>query len=144
MLGNGLLVANIVEQSATKRKIYLPSVTIGMILYYAKVRWRAEIEISVNLSSIPLFIRDSVIIPLTKMKLVYRVDLFQSISNYLIGGESSEFQLYQDDGLTQEYKDGGYSETTITVLKSAEQTQINFKHSGKVTPKTQHLELELY
>lgn len=143
MLGNGLLVANIVEQSATKRKIYLPSGNNWYDFYtMQKYAGGQEIEISVNLSSIPLFIRDSAIIPLTKDEARLQSGYFKHLK-LLIGGESSEFQLYQDDGLTQEYKDGGYSETTITVLKSAEQTQINFKHSGKVTPKTQYLELEL-
>ena len=51
------------------------------------------------------------------MKLVLQSGYFKHLK-LLIGGENSEFQLYQDDGLTQEYKDGGYSETTITVLKS--------------------------
>jgi alpha-glucosidase len=143
MLGSSLLVANVVEESATSRKVYLPNGANWYDFYtMQKYAGGQEIEILVDLSSIPLFIRDSAIIPLTIDEARLRSAYFNHLK-LLIGGENSKFQLYQDDGLSQAYKDGNYSQTTISVVKSAEQTQINFEHNGKIAPQTQYLELEL-
>ena len=65
MLGDSLLVANVVEKGASSRSIYLPE---GNTFYDFYTRTPYEggqtIEIPVTLSSIPLFVKSGAILPM--------------------------------------------------------------------------------
>ena len=51
--------------------------------------------------------------------------------------------LYQDDGLSQEYLTGSFHQTAIEVIPNNEQTIIKFSISGKFKPITRNLKLIL-
>ena len=70
MLGDSLLVANVVEKGAVSRKVYLPE---GETFYDFYTRSAYEggrtVELPVDLGSIPLFVRSGAIIPMAEDRL---------------------------------------------------------------------------
>jgi alpha-glucosidase len=143
MLGSSLLVANVVEENACERQIYLPDGCTWYDFYTFKAYSGGQtIIVPVDLSSIPLFIRDNAIIALTENKYRLTSGSFQQIQ-LIIGGESNKFELYQDDGLSEEFRNGNYLQTEICVNKHAEQTLINFTHRGNFKSESEQLTLEV-
>lgn len=143
MFGSSLLIANIVEKGSRLRSIYLPK-NNNWFDYnnYTQYFGGQTIEITVDLSSIPIFIRDNAIIPLTNDESRLKTGTFSHLK-LIIGGENNKFCLYQDDGITEEFRNGNYLKTTITVGKKNEQTLISFENNGEFTPVTETLEVEL-
>lgn len=143
MLGSSLLVANVIEASASNRQVYLPAGS-NWYDFYTKQAYAGgqTISVPVELNSIPLFIRDSAILAMDENNPMTARGNFQKL-NLVLGGANAEFKLYQDDGISQEYLQDNYRETKVTVLRADEQTLINFAQIGKFTPNTQELTLEL-
>ena len=143
MLGSSLLVANVVEQGAKTREIYLP-LGNDWYDYYTRQKYSGGqiINVSVELSSIPMFIRDNAIIVTTTDEARLTSGTFTNLQ-LLLGGKDSKFALYQDDGISEDYRDGEYCQTDIQVRRIAEQTTINFSHVGNFKPVTKDLIIEL-
>lgn len=143
MLGSSLLVANVVEANAANRQVYLPAGCKWYDFYTRQAYTGGQtINVPVELSSIPLFIRDSAILAMDENNPMSARGNFQNLK-LILGGENAEFKLYQDDGISQEYLQENYRETKVTVSKNKEQTTIDFAQIGKFTPDTQELILEL-
>lgn len=132
MLGDSLLVANIVEKGADTRKIYLPKGS-NFYDYYTRIEYEGgqTIEIPVSLANIPLFIRSGGIIPLSlnQMKNL-ATEQIQGIQLICAANQDNMFTLYEDDGLTKEYENGQFLKTTIT-MTTGEQTVFNFAQEGE-------------
>lgn len=143
MLGDGLLVANVVEESAKNKSIYLPKNSNWYDFYnYKKYFGGQTITIPVELESIPLMIRDNSIIALSNDKPILDNGYFEHIK-LICGGENAQFELYQDDGFSNNYLEGDFSLTKIWLEKYCEQTKIIFNNDGKMLQPTKFLDLEL-
>lgn len=131
MIGDSLLVANVVEKGAAARKVYLPE---GEVFYDFYTRERYEggqtIEIPVTLESIPLFLRAGGILPMALNQL-NNLTTGKITGIHLICAPdcNNSFTLYDDDGITMDYLKGGYLKTTIT-MTAGEQTVLDFKNDG--------------
>ena len=117
MFGKSILVANVVEKGATTRTIYLPA---GCKWYDMSDNLREyeggqTIEIPVTLASIPMFLRGSAIVATSEdVKHILRDTMHQL--DLLVAAETdTSFVLYDDDGHTEDYKNGVYAKTTIDV-----------------------------
>lgn len=143
MLGSSLLVANIVEPDANNREVYLPQGCNWYDFYSFRPYIGGQtISVSVDLSSIPLFIRDNAIIALTDNNYRLNSGTFEELK-LIIGGKNNSFTLYQDDGISEKYRQGEYCETNISVNNHNEQVIINLEHGGKLAPVTSMLELSV-
>ena len=130
MIGSSLLVANVIEKGAITKEVYLPA---GSNWYYWPTREKLAggqtVEIDVDISTIPMFIRDNGIIVMS--------DNFTSINkgkinnyNILIAPDKDcSFTMFEDDGNTYKYLEGDYLQTEITV-NSGDKTVINFNKEG--------------
>ena len=130
MIGSSLLVANVIDKGQTVKEVYLPA---GCDWYYWPTREKLAggqtVEIDVNISTIPMFIRDNSVIVMS--------DNFTSINkskmdnyNILIAADkNSSFTMFEDDGNTYKYLDGEYLKTEIEV-KSGDKTLVNFNKKG--------------
>lgn len=135
MEGDSLLVANVVEKGASTKTIYFPE---GATFYDFYIREAYEggkqYTIPVELSTIPMFIRSGGIVPIaqndlnnltndkvTDLKIVCAPDTEE--------GRVSEFELYDDDGKTLDYKDGKYCLTKIS-MTSGRQVELSFDAEG--------------
>lgn len=131
MLGEALLVANVVDKGATEKEIYLPA---NHVYYDFYTRERYEggqtIHIPVTLESIPLFVKGGGILPMaTNQMKNLAMDEVTGLTILCAPDEDGEFSLYEDDGSTTDYEKGIYRRTRI-VMQAGEQTRLQFSTEG--------------
>jgi len=144
MYGSSVLVANVLEKGAVTRKLYLPK---GATWYDMNDNLKAyeggqEIEIPVDKSSIPMFLRGNGIFVTTEdVKHILR-DTMKNIY-ILVGGETdASFVLYDDDGHTEDFEKGVYARTEINV-KAGDRTVINFDTTGEYSSPVETMTVKL-
>ena len=131
MLGDALFVANVVEKGAVTRRVYLPE---GEVFYdfYTRARYEGgqTIELPVDLGSIPLFVRSGAIVPMSLNQMNNLMTQKVTGLNILCAPDKdSSFVIYEDDGETMDYENGGYLKTVLDV-KAGEQTVLRFRNEG--------------
>ena len=131
MFGDSLLVANVVEKGAVTRSIYLPEGD-NFYDFYTRTPYEGgqTIEIPVTRSSTPLFVRSGAIIPMASNKL-NNLMTQQATGIHLLcaADKDGQFSLYEDDGISMDYENGGYLKTQIT-MTVGERTYLDFKQEG--------------
>lgn len=131
MFGDSLLVANVVEKGAKTRSIYLPEEN-SFYDFYTRDFYAGgqNVEIPVDLSSIPLFIRSGAIIPMAANKLDnLKTQQATGIILLCAADKDASFTLYEDDGVSMDYTNGGYLKTNIS-MAVGERTYLDFKQEG--------------
>ena len=131
MFGPAVLVANVVEKGAKTRKVYLPEGCkwYDMNDFMREYEGGQTIEVPVDLGSIPMFLRgNSIFFTSEDVKHILSDEMHQL--DLTIGADAdSSIVFYDDDGHTEEYKQGKYSKTTISV-KSGDRKVISFHKEG--------------
>ena len=126
MFGPAFLVAPVVEQGATTRKVYLPAGS-DWYDYWTNERLKGgqTITASAPIDTLPLFVRAGSIIPLGSP--ILNADQQQSIASVRVyPGADADFTLFSDDGTTYAYEKGA---GTITRLHW-DDTSHQLKHEG--------------
>jgi alpha-glucosidase len=148
MEGDALLVANVVEKGATEKQIYFPK---GYTFYDFNTRDAYEggnvYTIPVELSTIPLFIKEGGIVPiamndihsLTKDK-VTELKILCAPSDK--AGVETSFELYDDDGQTLDYKSGKYNLTIIKMI-SGERVTLDFVCEGTYESTVKQINIDM-
>lgn len=144
MFGDSLLVANVVEKGAASRKVYLPE---GETFYDFHTRIAYEggrtVELPVDLGSIPLFVRSGAIIPMAEDRLDnLKTQQAEHIRILCAAGRDGRFDLYEDDGISMDYENGGYLKTSIT-MTAGERTVLNFHQEGHYETAVKTLYLDM-
>ena len=123
MFGDSLLVANVVEKGQTVRPVYLPRTeneNERFYNFYTREEYAPgqTIEVPVDISSIPLFVRSGAILPMSGNRLHNLMTEKTTELEILMAPDvDSEFVLYEDDGCTNEYLKGAYLKTRIAVRR---------------------------
>ncbi|MDO4345167.1 MAG: glycoside hydrolase family 31 protein [Eubacteriales bacterium] len=144
MFGKSVLVASVVEKGAKTRRIYLPA---GCKWYDMNDSLREyeggqTIEIPVDLGSMPMFLRGSAVYVTSEdVKHILR-DTTRQL-DFLISAETdTDFVLYDDDGHTEDYKEGVYARTDIRVA-AGDRTTVSFSRKGSYEPTVERLTMRL-
>jgi alpha-glucosidase (family GH31 glycosyl hydrolase) len=106
MWGRSILVAPVVENGATTRRVYLPRGAWSDFWTSERLEGGREINRPVDLETIPLYVRAGSILPLGPLKQFTgeRVDGPLSVSIY--PGADASFLLYEDDGSSFDWRKG--------------------------------------
>ena len=122
LFGEELLIAPVVEEGATTKRVYLP-----------KGSWRdyndptqsfsggGYIEYEAPLEIIPMFVKEGAIIP--KMPVMPYIGAMENapvILEVFPSEKPSEFTLYEDEGTTNDYKAGEFSKTLVESRTTSE------------------------
>ncbi|MCR5537120.1 MAG: DUF4968 domain-containing protein [Succinivibrio sp.] len=144
MFGPALLVANVVEKGASERRLYLPggSRWFDLSRHFQAYEGGQEISCPVDLKSIPLFLREGAIIPSSHDFKDNATTPVRNLDLLIEGSKDCEFTLYDDDGCTQDYLRGAYSELKISV-KAGARMQINFQHQGSYQTRLERMLLKV-
>lgn len=144
MLGDSLLVANVVEKGAVSRKVYLPE---GETFYdfYTRAAYEGgrTVELPVDLGSIPLFVRSGAIIPMAEDRLDnLKTQQAEHIRILCAADRNGRFELYEDDGISMDYEKGGFLKTSIT-MTAGERTVLDFHQEGHYETAVKTLYLDM-
>jgi len=126
MFGPAFLVAPVVEQGATTRKVYLPAGS-DWYDYWTNERLKGgqTITASAPIDTLPLFVRAGSIIPLGSP--ILSADQQQSIASVRVyPGADADFTLFSDDGTTYAYEKGAGTITSLHWDDASHQ----LKHEG--------------
>jgi len=129
MYGPAFLVAPVTEQGATHRIVYLPA-GCDWYNYWTNERLHGGQTIMADapIDTLPLFVRAGSIVPLgLEVQNAQQPQAIASVRVY--SGAAGTFALFQDDGKTYAYENGGGSVTNFTWDDAAQQ----LRHSGAPT-----------
>ena len=104
--GRDLLVAPVVEQGATARKVYLPRGSWYDFWNGERVEGGREISRTVDLETMPLYVRAGAIVPMGPVKQYTREKVDGPITVTVYPGANGAFLLYEDDGSSFDYRRG--------------------------------------
>ncbi len=145
LFGRDILVANVIEPNATHKRVYLPK---GATWYdwnnhfeaYEGGKW---IDIPVTIETIPMFIREGAIIPIANNQIMsMERDPMTSMHLILAPGIDSNYELYDDDGKSNDFLKGIYRKTTIT-MTGKEVVTVQFQGEGAYNDFTEDIMIEM-
>jgi alpha-glucosidase/alpha-D-xyloside xylohydrolase len=109
--GRDILVAPVTEKGATTRSVYLPK---GLWFdFWTEERQQGGREVSreVDLETMPLHVRAGSILPFGPLKQYTSEVVDEPLTLVVYPGTDGSFTLYEDDGITFDYRRGEWSET---------------------------------
>lgn len=106
--GKNLLVAPVVEKSATTRRVYLPPASWFDFWSGERIEGGREIERPVDLETLPLYIRAGSILPMGPVKQFVDEKVDGPLIVSLYPGADASFLLYEDDGISFNYRKGDW------------------------------------
>jgi alpha-D-xyloside xylohydrolase len=113
MFGPAFLVAPVVEQGETTRKVYLPAGS-DWYNYWTneRVKGGQTVEVAAPIDTIPLFVRAGSILPLgSAVESTHQQQAIERVRVY--PGSDANFTLFSDDGTTYAYERGAGSITRL-------------------------------
>ena len=145
MFGRDILVANVLEPGATIQKVYLPA---GCKWYdwnnnFACYEGGQTIEVPVTLETIPMFIREGAIIPMAKNQLMsMERDHMTKLHLTLAPGMENSYTLYDDDGVTNNFKKGEFRKTHIS-MEGKDVVKVHFNSEGSYEDFVEEVTVEM-
>ena len=106
MLGPAFLVAPVVEQGATSRRVYLPAGT-DWYFYWTnqRVHGGQTITVSAPIDTLPLFVRAGSVVPMGS-PILSTAEAQKIVKVRVYPGADGDFTLFDDDGKTYGYEQG--------------------------------------
>jgi alpha-glucosidase/alpha-D-xyloside xylohydrolase len=111
--GRDILIAPVVEQGATSRRVYLPKGGWWDFWTGDRIEGSREITRAVDLETIPLYVRAGAILPLGPVKQFTEEKVDQPLSVSIYPGADGSFLLYEDDGKSFNYRKGEWMGTQM-------------------------------
>src|SRR6266568_2972654 len=106
--GRDILVAPVVEKGAASRRLYLPRGRWFDFCTNERHDGGREIERAVDLETLPLFVREGAILPLGPVKQYADEKVDRPLSITVYPGADGQFLLYEDDGISFNYRKGDW------------------------------------
>lgn len=134
LLGDSLLVATVVTQGETERKIYLPK---GNSWYNYNTNeifeGGQEIKVEAGLDIFPLMVKEGSIIPINTTDYNFETK-DNDERGFLVYAHDTEgettYVSFEDDGITQDYKVGKYANIKLTLKTTKDIIKIKLEKSG--------------
>ena len=106
--GSDLLVAPVVEKGATVRSVYLPRGSWYNFWSGERIEGGREIEAAVDLATMPLYVRAGAVLPQGPVRQYTSEPSDEPWALTVYPGVSGESALYDDDGISFDYKSGAW------------------------------------
>lgn len=111
--GRDLLIAPVYEKGATSRKVYLPEGEWYDWWTNTKQRGGQTISRTVNLATMPIYVRAGAIIPIDPIRQFTGEAIKDPTSLKIYTGNNGSFTLYEDDGISLDYLKNKFTLTNI-------------------------------
>lgn len=144
LFGRDILVANVLEPGAASRRVYLPA---GCKWYdfndFTCYEGGQTIEVPVTMESIPMFLREGAVVPMADNQLMsMERDHMTDLHLILAPGGDRTYVLYDDDGVSNDFKKGVYRETTIH-MTGTDVVSVDFTAAGSYTDHVERVLVEM-
>ena len=145
MFGRDLLVSNVVEPGVTSQKVYLPA---GCKWYdwnnkFACYEGGQTIEVPVTMSTIPMFLREGGCVAMADNQLMsMEKDTVTDLHLYVAPKGVTTTELYDDDGVSNDFAQGVYRKVTITTTQG-ERVKMEFAAEGSYKDTVQRVKVEM-
>jgi alpha-glucosidase (family GH31 glycosyl hydrolase) len=106
--GRNILVAPVVEAGATSRQLYLPQGNWFDFWTGERVAGGREITRKVDLETLPVYVCGGSILPMGPVKQYTAEKIDVPLSIVIYPGADSKFLLYEDDGISFQYRTGNW------------------------------------
>lgn len=115
LFGPAILVCPVVEKGVTSRRVYLPAGTSWTDFWTgAHYRGGQTVDAAASLDTIPLFVRDGAVIPMGPSVQYVDEKPADPIELRVYPGADGSFTLYEDQGDTNDYRQGQYATIPIS------------------------------
>jgi len=112
--GKSLLVAPVVEKGASSRRVYLPPANWYDFWTGEHLEGGREIDRPVDLETLPLYVRAGSILPFGPVKQYVDEKVDGPLMLSIFPGADASFLLYEDDGLSFDYRSGDWMGIAMT------------------------------
>ncbi|MFI8378868.1 glycoside hydrolase family 31 protein [Leeuwenhoekiella sp. NPDC079379] len=114
LLGDAMMICPVTTKGAKTRTVYLPEG--NWINYWTQEKYTGKrfINVLCPLDEMPMFIKEGAILPTQDGVETIGSKTPELITLDIYAGKNAEFQLYDDDGKSLDYKKGKYALTQIT------------------------------
>jgi alpha-glucosidase/alpha-D-xyloside xylohydrolase len=134
MWGRNLLVAPVVEKSASTRHVYLPHGPWYDFWTGELVAGGREITRPVDLETMPLYVRVGSILPLGPVKQFVTEKSDQPYSITVYPGADATFLLYEDDGTSFGYRNGDWMGIQMNWSESGRRLTLRLAEGSRMLP----------
>lgn len=107
LFGPFILVAP-VESNKDLVKVFLPAGNWHYLYDCKKFSGNQEVIIDCPIHKLPVFVKEGAIIPTRKSAPTTQTETDELVLHFYNGSEATEFDFYEDDGVTFEYQKGNY------------------------------------
>lgn len=130
MWGRDVLVAPVLAQGATERRLYLPAG--DWYDYWTGERHAGQREVTrrVDLTTLPLFVRAGAILPLDPIRQYTDQPVAEPLAFKIYSGANGEYRWYQDNGASLDYQRGQYSWTRLQWNDRDQRLRIELETNG--------------
>ena len=142
--GQDILVAPVAEKGATSRSVYLPRG--GWYDFWSGERFEGGREISraVDLTTMPLFVRESAILPLGPVKQYVYEPVEEGLSVTIYPGKNGSFLLYEDDGISFDYRNGEWMGIKMDWNNAKRSLKLHLAHGSRMLgPKSRKIQVNV-
>ena len=134
LFGPDILVAPVTEKGATSRVIYLPRGSWYDYWSEQKIEGGREIRRPVDLATIPLHVRAGAIIPFGPVKQYTSEDVHGPLRLSVYPGADGHFLLYEDDGVSFNYRKGDWLGIEMKWDDSARRLTLQLADGSRMRP----------
>lgn len=133
MFGKYIMIAPIYEESETEnltasRKVYFPEGNWYDVHTWEKTHGKTEKEVSATIETLPMYYREGAIVPMMVNCMKASEYTMKELEIIIIPSDTeSSFLLYDDDGESYEYIDGGFNSVKISQCEQEEHLEIRIE-----------------
>lgn len=136
MFGDSFIVSPITIPGEGEHKIAVKKVWIKGGTYYnvfsdEKYEDGSISEIKCDINTFPLFVKGGMPIPMQPYSKRMTSETLKTLIIRIYPGERGEFTLYEDDGMSEEYKNGSFLKTKISYKNIENEISISIEPCGK-------------
>ena len=129
MLGESMMVCPVTTKGAQTRVVYLPKGTWTDYWTGKPYEGKQYLSVLCPIEQVPIFIKVGAIIPTQEVLEYIGEKEVHSLTVDIYPSEKSSFTLYDDDGKSLDYQQGGYATTPIEVTKGSTESRVRIEPS---------------
>ena len=132
--GRDILVAPVVKKGATARSVYLPRGVWYDFWTQEKVDGGKEINRTVDLATIPLFVSAGAVIPMGPVKQYTTEKVDGPLTLWVYPGADGAAALYEDDGTSFNYRKGEFMKVNIAWKNAQRRLSLRLASGSRMLP----------